>query len=290
MHRTLSALLGMAFLAGAAPIAEAQTVRQARQEVEASMLVTGHVDIDRTGQVTAHVLDQPDKLPPYVVSAIERATPSLRFEPILVDGEPVLARAKMSVRLVMSRADEGEMHLRIASAHFGEPDTKGDTSVVRSATMAPPRYPKAVALAGGQGTVYLLVKVGRDGSTQDVHAEQVNLTALGNARQMEMIRTELTKVAVSQARRQWTWTPPTTGEQADRDYWVVRIPVSFDLSDGFRRPSSPYGQWVAYHPGELSQPEWSAPTQPGFRPDALAAGGDATPEISRFKLLTPFEG
>ena len=289
MHRTLSALLGIAFLAGAAPVADAQSARQARQQVEASMLVTGHVDIDRTGRVTAHVLDQPDKLPPYVVSAIERAMPSLRFEPILVDDEPVLARAKMSVRLVMSRADEGEMHLRIASAHFGEPDTQGDTSAVRSAAMAPPRYPTAVALAGGQGTVYLLVKVGRDGSTLDAHAEQVNLTALGSARQMETIRTELAKAAVSQARRQWTWTPPTTGEQADRDYWVVRVPVSFELSDGFQRPSSPYGQWLAYHPGERSRPEWSARTQPGFRPDALAAG-DATPETSRFKLLTSFEG
>lgn len=289
MHRTLSTLLGIAFLAGAVPAVDAQTARQARQEVEASMLVTGHVDIDRNGQVTALELDQRDKLPPYVIDMLERGAPSLRFEPILVEGEPALARAKMSVRLVMTPGEGSDMHLRIASAHFGEQSSTNDTSVTRSDKLPPPRYPPEVARMGGQGTVYLLVKVARDGSTQDVHAEQVNLTALGNARQMDRIRTELTKAAVNQARREWTWTPPTTGEQADRDYWVVRIPVSFDLHDSLKAPSPRYGQWVGYHPGERSQPDWSAPTPPGFRPDALVAG-DSTPEISRFRLLTPFEG
>ena len=174
MHRTLSASLGIAFLAGAAPVADAQTVRQARQEVEASMLVTGHVDIGRDGQAASHVLDQPDKLPPYVVELIARAVPSLRFEPVLVDGAPVIARAKTSVRLVATPAGDGEgnMQLRIASAHFGEEYSETDRTSVRQSNLRPPRYPMNIAQIGGKGTVYLLVKVGRDGKAADVVAER----------------------------------------------------------------------------------------------------------------------
>ena len=288
MHRTLSALLGIAFLAGAAPVADAQTVRQARQEVEASMLVTGHVDIDRDGRAASHVLDQPDKLPPYVVELIARAVPSLRFEPVLVDGAPVIARAKMSVRLVATPAGDGEgnMQLRIASAHFGEEYSETDRTSVRQSNLRPPRYPMNIAQIGGKGTVYLLVKVGRDGKAADVVAEQVNLTALGNARQMEMIRATLSKTAVDNALKHWTFTPPEEGEAVDRDYWVVRVPVDFRLSDD---RDTAYGKWSAYHPGPQQRPVWAAPTPPGFSPDTLVAGG-MTPETSRFRLLTPIEG
>jgi len=287
MHRLLYAALCVVFLFAAAPAADAQSVRQMRQEVEASMLVTGHVDIDYDGRVTASELDHRDKLPPYVINLIEASVPSLRFEPIVVDGAPVLARAQMSARLVMAPGTGDEMHLRIASAHFGELQANDNTGAPRSVRIAPPRFPSEVARVGGQGDVYLLVKVGRDGRTEDVHAEQVNLTALGSARQMARIRQELTKAAVNQARRHWEWAPPTTGPDVDRDYWVVRVPVTFRYTD---QSETTYGQWAAYHPGEMSHPQWAAPVQPGFRPDALVADQSATPETSRFKLLTPFGG
>lgn len=288
MNRTLSALLAVAFLAGASPVADAQSARQARQQVEASMLVTGHVDIDREGRITGHAFDQPEKLPTHATSLIEQAMPALRFEPVLVDGAPVLARAKMSVRLVATPVGDGDgnMHVRIASAHFGEEYSETDRTSVRPSSMRPPRYPMNVAEIGGKGTVYLLVKVGRDGTPEDVIAEQVNLTALGNARQMQMIRNALSKTAVDNARKHWTFTPPELGEDVTRDYWVVRVPVDFQLGD-IRETA--YGQWSAYHPGQRQRPDWAAPTPPGFSPDTLVAGG-MTPETSRFKLLTPFEG
>ena len=287
MHRTLSALLGIAFLTGIAPVADAQSARQARQEVEASMLVTGHVDIDRSGQVVAHVLDQPDKLPSYVVSLIERAVPSLRFEPILVDGAPVLARAKMSVRLVAKPTGEadGNMQLRIASAHFGEEYSDTDRTSVRRSNLRPPRYPMNIAQIGGKGTVYLLVKVGRDGTVVDAVSEQVNLTALGHARQMEMIRDTLSRAAIDNALKHWRFMPPEEGEEAGREYWVVRVPIDFRLQDD---REAGYGTWSAYHPGQQQRPVWAAPVPPGFSPDTLVAGG-MTPETSRFRLLTPLE-
>ncbi|MCD9095497.1 energy transducer TonB [Luteimonas fraxinea] len=287
MHRLLFAALAVAFLGSASPAADAQTARQAREELEASMLVTGYVDIGLDGQVTDLEIDEVESLPPYVIALMERAAPTLRFEPVLVDGVPALARAKMSARLVAASSGKGGVEMRIASAHFGERDLKNDSSVIRLLRRSPPRYPEDAVRMGGQGTVYLLVKVGRDGKTQDAHAEQVNLTAFGTAQQMERVRALLTEAAVDQARRRWTWTPPSTGASADHDYWVVRVPVDFFLGNS-REPR--YGQWASYHPGEMSHPAWAAPTAPGFRPDAIASGGAATPETSRFKLMTPFEG
>lgn len=288
MHRLLSATLAVAFLAGAAPAADAQTARQARQEVEASMLVTGEVDISRSGQITAHRLDQPDKLPGLVVNLIEQAMPALRFEPVLVDGVPADARARMSLRLIATPVGDGNMNVRIASAHFGDQPETGlgeGAESVRIVDMKPPRYPANVARAGGKGTVYLLVKVDRNGSVGDVAAEQTNLTVLGNARVMQSIRNSLAKAATDSART-WTFAPPTEGAAAVRDHWVVRVPVSFHLGSV---EEAGYGEWSGYHPGEQTRPAWAAPTQPGFSPDSLAAGG-ITPETSRFKLLTPFEG
>ncbi|NYZ61148.1 protein tonB [Luteimonas deserti] len=285
MNRFLAAALVAVSLAGVAPDADAQTARQARQEVEASMLVTGHVDIDAGGGVIAHAVDEPGKLPPHVVALIDRFVPSMRFEPVTDASGSAPARAKMALRLVATPAGNGEMNMRIASAHFGDKRSEDDPSEVRAARMVPPRYPQEIAMMGGTGTVYLLIKVGRDGSAQDVVAEQVNLTALGTGSQMQTIRTRLAKAAIDAAKR-WQFTPPTEGLEAERSYWVVRTPVTYSL-DRAREPA--YGTWGAYHPGPRTSPDWAAPTPEGFSPDAVAAGG-LTPETSRYRLVTPLEG
>ncbi|MDR7193495.1 TonB family protein [Luteimonas terrae] len=287
LQRVLGVLLATACLVPS--LTAAQSAREMRQQVEGSMLVTGHVDIALDGSVSTHTLDQPDKLPDYVVRLIERAMPALRFEPVLVDGAPVLARAKMTIRLVATPADDGNMNIAIKSASFGEEYDPDDTGRVRSIEMKPPRYPMNIAQMGGKGTVYLLVKVARDGRVEDVAAEQTNLTALGTARQMEMIRRGLEKAAIDKA-REWTFVPPTTGDAVSSDHWVVRVPVDFSLSDGARLPEgAAYGQWLGYVPGAQTRPTWAMPDPPGFSPDAQVAGALHQGQ-SRFRLLTPFEG
>ena len=137
-----------------------------RGHVEASMLVTGNVDIDRAGQVTAHTLDQRERLPDYVASLVDRAVPQLRFEPVLLHGQPVLARAKMSLLLVARQAGDGEMQISIRNANFGEDATADYPGSVRAASMRPPSFSAERGAAGRKGTVYLLVKVARDGAVE----------------------------------------------------------------------------------------------------------------------------
>lgn len=275
-------IVAMSVVLGAA---DAQTARQARAEVEASMLVTGHVEIDPAGHVVSHTLDQPGKLPPYVVDLIDRAVPSLRFEPILERGVPVAVRSKMGLRLVATPAGDGDMRIRLRSAHFGETAAESEASGVRALDMKPPHYPESIARMGGKGIAYLLVKIDRDGRVEDVVAEQVNLTAIGTLSEMDRIRNALSRNAVVAARR-WTFSVPTEGEDADRGYWVIRVPVEYTLHDD---RETEYGAWSAYHPGPRLQPDWARPVPEGFSPDALTAGAVA-PEASRFRLLTPIEG
>ncbi|PJJ96735.1 protein tonB [Lysobacteraceae bacterium NML91-0213] len=285
MIRTLVAALLAASLLALPTSALSQTARQARQEVEASMVVTGIVDIDPQGEVTAHVVDQPEKLPDYVVELVDRAVPAFRFEPLLADGSPASGQAKMSLRLVATQAGDGSMNVAIRSAHFGETYSETDATSVRSKHLRPPQYPSSVLMAGGTGTVYLVVKVGRDGRVEDVAAEQVNLTVVGTARAMESVREALTRASISGARR-WNFIPPSEGPQAERDHWVVRVPVKFHI-DGRREAG--YGEWASYHPGPRTRPDWAAPTPASFSPDLLLANS-LTPETSRFRLLTPLDG
>src|SRR5690606_8526743 len=86
----------------------AQNARAFRDKVEASMVVTGHVDIGADGSVTAYALDAAEKLPGYVVDLFDRNVPGFRFEPPTTDGEAFAARARMSARIVARKA--GEAH------------------------------------------------------------------------------------------------------------------------------------------------------------------------------------
>lgn len=280
MFRRLAVIAGVLPLLLAAGLANARTLEEAREQVEMSMLVRGHVDIDRQGRITGHELEQAESLPAYVVDMVAAAVPRMRFEPVLVDGEPVLARAKMTLRL-LAKPDGDDVHLSIRSAHFGDEDALPDEERVRPVRMRPPSYSTDILHLGGAGDVYLVLKIGRDGAVEDVAVEQTNLTSLGTAREMERIRDALEKAALRQARR-WRFAPPTAGEKADAPHWAVRVPVQYRLGG---HPESSYGQWVAYHPGERAAcPDWCAPDAPGFSPDLLAAG-DAHPAQSRFRLL-----
>ena len=274
----------LALLALCLPPAFAQNARQMRSEVEASMLVTGTVDIERDGAVASYAIDQEDKLPSQVTSLVHGFVPQMRFEPVRDGGAPIATRAKMSLRLVAKPSGEGAMTVAIRSAHFGDETPVDDPNTVRGASLPPPRFPRSVSSIGGQGTVYTLVQVAPDGSIRDLAIEQVNLNAVGTAREMASVREALSN-AVRLTARRWQFIPPDDGRVPKLGYWIVRVPIAFAFTDETHQ----YGQWKAYHPGPRERPAWMPPDPPGFSPDTLAAGTAHSAE-SRFRLLTPLEG
>lgn len=267
----------------AAP-AMAQSPQQVRRQAEASMVVTGHVDIAADGTLSGYVLDGRDDLPGYVVELVDRAAAGWRFEPVEVDGVPVVARAKMSLRMLARPLEDGGYEVSIGSGSFGDySDTATDRVTHRQ--MSPPYYPHTMAGRGIQGTVYLLLKVGRDGRVEDVVAERVNLRSYASVREMERWRRAFTASSISKA-REWEFNPPTTGDQVDDDYWVVRIPVEYGMSG--QVASGP--RWQQYVPGpELDPPAWLRAVPGAPRSDAQVAGRIEMVGRER-RLLTPLQG
>lgn len=272
-------------LAVFAAVALAQSPRQVRNQAEASMVVTGHVDVEADGTVSAHGIDGRDGYPDYVLAMVDNAAPTWRFEPVLVNGEPVAARAKMSLRLVARPVGDGGYEVYIDSGRFGDySDTATDRATKR--TMDPPLYPHDMVRAGAQGTAYVLLKIGRDGSVEEALVERVNLRTVGNDKQMERMRRSFSEASL-RAARGWTFNPPTTGELVDDDFWVARIPVEYNLS-GDETRSGGVGSWQRYIPGPRApQPAWVTRYDSGS--DAVEPGGIAMLGNER-RLLTPLGG
>ncbi|MDQ3495895.1 MAG: energy transducer TonB [Pseudomonadota bacterium] len=264
-------------------------VAQVRKQVEVSLLATGAIDIEQDGTVSAHVLDQPDKLPPAVVELLGKVIPQWRFEPVEVDGKLVKARTRMTVRVAARKQDDSSYEIRVNSASFsGNQDNEAGDVIAVDGKMAPPRYPMEAVMAGIQGTVYLVLKIDRQGRVEEVVEEQTNLTWLGNEREMEQARSILARAAKSAARK-WRYKPPTRGKQADNPHWSARVPVDFALCKshldcGPAKPE-PYGVWQAYVPGPKNAVPWISDDDNRQSPDALVAGS-AYPVGAGPRLLT----
>ena len=277
----LFALLAMT----AAPVM-AQSAQQVKKQAEASMVVTGHVDIDADGSLAAHHINDRADLPDYVVELVDRAAAAWRFEPLEVDGEPVAARARMNLRLVARPVGDSEYEISIANGSFGEYSDTATDHVTRRGELTPPRYPNDLLQRGVEGTVYLLVKVGRDGSVEGVVAEQVNLRTFEQEREMERMRRSFANRSINTA-REWKFNPPTTGTHVDDEFWLVRVPIEYRFSN----VPTTGGPWEQYVPGPHNPgpPEWFEDTPAASASDAQVAGTIQMVGGER-RLITPLEG
>ncbi len=260
----------------------AQGPKAVRKQVESSMVLTGTIDVGASGDVDGYTIDHVEKIPKGVSGLVAKFVPQWKFEPVLVAGKPVKARAKMSMRIVAKERDDGSYVVGIDGANFGQ-DGPGES--VDSKQMLPPSYPMDAAINGAGGTVYLAVQIGRDGRVREVVVEQVNLTMIASERVMARWRGAFAKSA-SRAARTWTFTPPLRGESMDDNYWLARIPVAYSMGD--EKPGG-YGQWEAYVPGPRHVAPWGdSDSATTANPDALPASGVF--QIGQgLRLLTPLD-
>lgn len=261
----------------------------ARKLVVASVLVTGSITVAPDGSVKNYVVDDAGKLPAPVISLIAKNAATWRFEPVVRDGQPVIAKAAMSLRIVASPVDDSHFSMSIVGSHFGQPASFQDPTgtSISSATRSSPQYPMEAARARVSGTVYLIMRVNRAGLVDEDAAEQVNLDFVASDSEMLRWRNVLANAAVRASRR-WTFTPPTAGPGAEQSSWMVRVPVVFKLW-GQSRPSEKYGDWHVYVPGPRTIPEWAGKPAIESSADAVAAGGVS--EVGGgLRLTTPLNG
>lgn len=275
--RTWIVMALVATLTGSgAGAAMAQSHAEVRRQIETSLVAKGTIDITADGVVLDHALERPDALPKSVVEMIARSVRQWRFEPVVLNPGTTRARASMNIRLVAKKLDDGNFSVELRGAQFG---THAPTETVTSVKLPPPRYPDAAAYAGVGGTVYVVLRVGRDGRVEDLVAEQVNLRAIARERDMDHWRKVLAQAALAAARK-WTFEPPKEGDDVDAAYWAVRVPIDF-IAPGQREPAE--HEWRAYVPGPRAVIPWAKDSSPA---DALAAGS-VQPIGRGLRLMSP---
>jgi hypothetical protein len=278
MKRLLLGMLGL-LLAGSLL---AGGLRSVRARVEGSMVVTGTIGVTPQGTVLGYTLDHPEKLPPVVVDTIAKNLPKWTFEPVLQDGKPVAAKAKMSLRLVARPVGGDKYQVAVRSAYFG--DESAGIKLV--GVPQSPRYPSEAIQERASGTTYVMLRVDRAGHVADAFVEQVNMRVLASDEELNRMRKLLAEASLK-ALRQWNFTPADSSDRTP--FRVVRVPVSYQVSEyGHRSPPEVYGQWESYVPGPVEPAPWVD------KDKALAGGIDAFPSDgvygpSQLSLLTPLD-
>jgi hypothetical protein len=237
------------------------------KRVQASMLLTGKIVVAPDGSVRSYAIDQP----------------KWKFKPTLLDGKPVAAEAEMSFRVVVKPVGAGNFSISISGAEFGQGKPGESISYKRRVA---PGYPAQAAHERVSGTVYLLVRVGRQGQVVDAVAEQVNMTVLGSDAELERWRQALAKSAL-RAAMQWTFNPPTSGKDVDAEYWVARVPCNFRMQAD--RGES-YGQWQAYVPGPRQPVPWFDNKQMASTSADALPDGDVQQVDQGLRLTSPLNG
>lgn len=267
----------------------------AQPHIEESMVVTGTITVGPDGGVQSYMVHDLDKLPPAARQIVQATVPRWRFVPVTANGKAVAVEAGMSLRIIADMIDKTHVRIRVAGAEFGceagrarnlLPDAcpKGST-ISYAPHPRPPQYPLKAVQARVGGEVFLAIRIGRDGRVTQVAAQQVNLYEKTDA--PVHYRRVLADASMDAARR-WRFAVPTTGPNADKDDWVVQVPISYWIGMPSSAPTRHYGQWNAYIPGPVQDVPW-ADQAGAARGAANAVAGNGTPFVrdTRLVLKTP---
>lgn len=240
-----------AFLAMTAMVAQASS----RDDLESSTVVKGTIVLATDGKVLTAIVDDEASYGKPIADMVRKTALQWRFQPVMRDGRPVVAKASMHVRVVLRKTSDGVYSARVKGATFGD-DDKNSTDTLHIAEgnkNIQPRYPKAAVRGRVQGTVYLSLRVDHDGHVVEAIAEQVNLDNVGPNGVLRQYREILADAALKAARK-WSYVTPTTGKLSRQDSWTAHVPVSFNLVEFGKAPSQ--SVWRTYVPGPYTPPPW----------------------------------
>lgn len=269
-------------------------------QVQFSMVVTGTITVSPDGSVKGYSLDDSEELPRNVQQIVHKTIPGWEFVPVTADGRAVTAGTGMTLRLVADRQDKSHVVIRIAGAEFGcssrrtrknTPEVCPAGSSLRYAHRKPPRYPLDALRHGVGGEVILALEVGRDGHVARAAVRTVNLYTSVN-RQAHY--REVLADASLKAARKWTFHLPTIGPGADKDHWVVKVPIRYTYQAAqtgtlLRRRHASRTQWRAYIPGPVHDIPWADEDGAAGSGDAVAGGAPFVGN-PHFVLKTPLAG
>lgn len=263
---SLALAIGISMLVNPASAQVAEAAVEAsdlRNQVVGSMRLTGTLAIDADGMVTGYTIDHSEKVPAEVLRLVARYVPRWR----VVDSANGPGNKRFGVRVMATPRGDDYFALSLVGASILEKRRPEDT-ITTDGRLRRPEYPRSLARVGASGTVYVVVKVGRDGEVTDLVIEQVNLNVVGPPAKVVEAQADFAAHTAAAARK-WRFRLPKTGPNAGQPYLVVRVPVEYSIM----KPLG-YAEWEYYVPGPRRLVPWMQ--EDGM---ALGAGEAGVPQI-----------
>lgn len=242
---------------------------------ELELGVTGDIEIDRDGSVRDYRVTS--ELAPALQRVVEKHVRTWAFEPIEIDGKPVIAKTAVRLQLRAEPTDD-DYRLLVEHVSFGE---------ARSARTTPPRYPRDAVRARVGARVLLQVRIDAQGNVVAAHAYQTSLAAAGLTDAKARKWREVFERASLDAVTSWKYEPSEVvgGQSAEQ---TAMVPIAFSISEGPIRRSSE-GRWKAYMPGPVTPAPWLDADIAVTDTDAIA-DGETRSLSSRFRLKDDVAG
>jgi hypothetical protein len=247
----------------------ADTTKNTMYEMDA----IGEVQIATDGSVSDYRLHS--KLTPLIASLVDRGVRAWHFEPVLVDGKPVVAKTAMRLHLRCTPVDADNYKIEVANVIFGEPRKQDHVE--------PPRYPDTAVRSHVGARVLIYVKLDEEGRVVEAEPYQTSLDVRTRSEFEANSFRKLFEAASVRAARNWRYdlTETVNGKKMGT---VAIVPIVYNVRAFGTRPVQD-GEWKGYVPGPIHDSPLGSEAKIGDGAKFADLGdGEAQPLNSRFKL------
>lgn len=250
----------------------ASGLAQAGEPARFTAQLEGELVIGPQGQVLELAFKDAGWLGEDVRRGYEAKVREWRFEPVLVQGQPISARGRMRLELLAERDDEARTaNFAIHRAVFLDPETYRGPDRVPS--LRAPLYPRDAALTGIGALVVVAARVDAGGKPTEAATEYLHLTGPDPGAQGRRFANQFQRATLA-AIKYWTLQGVAPGE-------LVRIPVRY-IAPGQSREER---RWTRVRPVPVDVPAWVVAASAAQAPIELADSGERG--SARLRLLTP---
>lgn len=229
-----------------------------------------------------------------LASRVHALAEGFRFEPVLVDGKPVIARTRMRMHLVAEPLEDG--NLKVGVEHVGFPEGEGENWVPPDgyargiARRARIEYPADALHMGLSGRVMVALRFGPDGKVLEaVPRESALYGVTGRERSLGKALATFERAAVESVRRWTVDVRVPAGASPRPEDLTAAVNIEFLID---RHPKPRPGLWLHESRSRERPLPWLDPMLANNLPDMadVDEGVHFGAAPQRFKLLTPTGG
>lgn len=254
--------------------------------------VDSEIKIDPSGALVDYRSETP--LPDDVRISLERQVRGWRFEPVLIDGKAVTAKARMRVTLAARQLGEERYAVTVDNVTFPAtgygvlPDAPPAAVTVSSRKILPPAYPQGLARARVGGVVLLYLRLSPEGRVLEATPVQTSLLNVYGSDKTLAQGVSALEQATARAARNWEFNVQLHTDHPSARDLTVSMPVEFQ-APGMRETRP--GQWRTEVRGTRREPAWLRGETGNQRIGVSDVdSGDVVPLASALKLTSEVQG